>query len=228
MTTTITLTLTNQEVNRLFTREIKDGVNVYEKLMNKVEYLIKLCQRRRAYAFISLYQMNESIESLTQQFDEDIDRYEEILQKKKHLVGKKITYYPRHFPEVVFDNTLSGSLIKLFEIYDHLISLIKTLRAVGCFAHDDEYFNTLRHYFKEVNRLLSSLLFHSIKKQPSIRLDEAVDFEESYTPNGTIDYTLLYKALTSNVAPRIQEKTRKPLISLLKRRLQAEQLLSLA
>lgn len=227
MTTTITLTLTNQEVSRLFTRELKNGVNFYQKLMSKVTQLIKLCKKKRAYAFISLYQMNESIHTLTQKFNDDIDRYEGILQEKKHFLGKKITYYPRHFPEVRFDNALAGSLIELFEVYDHLICLIKTLRAAGCFSDEDEYSNTLKYYFKEVNRLLSSLLFSPIKKLPSMRLDEAIDLNESYEVDGAIDYALLYKALTSNVAPRLEEKTRRPLLSFLKKRLHSKPLLLL-
>ena len=75
-----------------------------------------------------------------------------------------------------------------------------------------------------MNRLLSTLLLSSVKELPSITLDEAIHQKESYqlhtTHHGEIDYSLLYKALTSNVAPRLEEKIRQPLLSLLNKRLQ--------
>ena len=100
MTTFVTLTLSNNEINRLFTRELKNGVNFYQKLMSKVASLIKCCQEQRVYALLSLYQMNEAVNTTTQKFYDDIDKFEGLLEKKKHLAGKKITYQPVHFPEV--------------------------------------------------------------------------------------------------------------------------------
>jgi hypothetical protein len=224
MTTTVMLTLSNNEVNRLFTRELKNGVNFYQKLMGKVTQLLKLCKEQRVYALISLYQMNEAINVLIQKFYDDIDKYEGVLEKKKHLAGKQFTYQPIHFPKVRFDSALAGSLVELFEVYDKLLSSLKTLRTAGCFINDDDYFNNLRRYFKEVNRLLSTLLLSLVKELPTITLDEAIYQKEPYqchvVQHGALDYSLLYKALTSNVAPRLEEKTRQPLLSLLKQRVQ--------
>ncbi|MDO5215732.1 AcaB family transcriptional regulator [Legionella pneumophila] len=226
MTTFVKLTLSNNEVNRLFTRELKNGVNFYQKLMNKIASLIKCCQEQRVYALLSLYQMNEAVNTTIQKFYDDIDTFEGVLEKKKHLAGKKITYQPVHFPEVRFDSALASSLVELFEVYDHLISLLKTLRTAGCFSNDDDYFNNLRRYFKEVNRLLSALLLSSVKELPSITLDEAIHQKEPYqlhtTHHGEMDYSLLYKALTSNVAPRLEEKLRQPLLSCLNKKIRPD------
>lgn len=226
MTTTIKLTLRNHEVNRLFTRELKNGVNFYEKLMGKVARLTKCCQEQRVYAVLSLHQMNESIHAIIQKFYDDIDKFEGILEKKKHLAGKKITCQPVHFPEVRFDSALAASLVELFEVYDRLISLLKTLRTAGCFNNDDDYFNNLRRYFKAVNRLLSALLLSAVKELPSMTFEEMINQDESCphpaTQHGAMDYGLLVKALTSNVAPRLEEKRRQPLLSFLNRRLQAD------
>ena len=223
MTTFVTLTLSNNEVHRLFTRELKNGVNFYQKLMNKVTSLIKCCQEQKAYALLSLYQMNDSVNTLIHQFYDDIDKYEGVLEKKKHLVGKKFTYQPVYFPKVPFDSALACTLVELFEVYDHLISLLKTLRSAGCFSNDDDYFNNLRRLFKEVNRLLSTLLLSSVKALPSLTITEVIHHEEAYqlyaTAHGEMDYALLYKALTSNVAPRLEEKVRQPLLSCLNTRL---------
>lgn len=226
MTTFVTLTLCNFEVNHLFTRTLKNGENFYQKLMNKVASLIKCCQEQRVYALLSLYQMNEAVNTIIQKFYDDIDAFEGVLEKKKLLAGKKITYQPVHFPKARFDSALACSLVELFEVYDHLISLLKTLRTAGCFSNDDDYFNNLRRYFKEVNRLLSALLLTSVKDMASITLDEAVHQKESYqlhtTQHGDMDYSILYKALTSNVAPRLEEKIRQPLLFHLNKKLQQE------
>ena len=226
MTTTVKLTLSNFEVNRLFTRELKTGVNFYQKLMSKVTSLMRRCQEQHVYPLLRLYQMNERINLTLQNFYDEIDKFEGVLEKKKHLAGKKFNFKPVHFPEVHFDNALASNLVELFEVYDRLISQLKILRTAGCFTNDDDYFNNLRRYFKEVNRLLSQLLLSSVKELPSITLDEAINNAEIYQSyaqiHGELDFSLLYKALTSNLAPRLEEKIRQPLLSLLNKRLQQE------
>ena len=224
MTTTVKLALANFEVYRLFTRELKEGVNFYQQLMNKVGSLIKRCQALHAYPLLRLYQMNEEITQTLQHFYDEIDKFEGVLEKKKHLAGKQFYYKPVHFLEAPFDNALASNLVELVEVYDKLISTLKTLRTAGCFSNDDDYFNNLRRYFKTVNRLLSQLLLSSMKDLPPITLDEVFKQAQSYkahaTLHGQLDWSQLYKALTSHVAPRLEEKTRRPLLALLNQRLQ--------
>jgi hypothetical protein len=226
MTTTVKLTLSNFEVNRLFTRELKAGVNFYQQLMSKVASLMRRCQEQHVYPLLRLYQMNERINRTLHNFYDEIDKFEGVLEKKKHLAGKKFNFKPVHFPEAHFDNALASNLVELFEVYDRLISQLKILRTAGCFTNDDDYFSNLRRYFKEVNRLLSDLLLSSVKDLPPITLEEAIKHTESYQSyaqlHGEMDFSLLYKALTSNLAPRLEEKIRQPLLSLLNKRLQQE------
>lgn len=226
MTTFVTLTLSNSEVHRLFTRTLKNGDNFYQKLMRKIGSLIKCAQEQRAYALLSLYQLNEEVNSTIQTFYDDIDKFEAVLEKKKHLTGKKITYKPIYFPKVPFDSALASSLVELFEVYDRFISILKTLRSAGCFSNDDDYFSNLRRSFKEVNRLLSTLLLISVKELPPLTLDEAIHQNANYEAHaahvGAMDYVLLHKAITSNVAPRIEEKIRQPLLVLLGNRLKQD------
>ena len=84
MTTFVKLTLSNNEVNRLFTRELKNGVNFYQKLMGKVASLIKCCQEQRVYALLSLYQMNEAVNATIQKFYDEIDTFEEETNGNKY------------------------------------------------------------------------------------------------------------------------------------------------
>lgn len=216
MTTTVKLTLSNYEVYRLFTREIKEGVNFYEQLMNKISSLLKYCKEGRVDAFLHLYQMNDAINNVITFCYDEIDKFEGVLEKKKYLSGKQFNFKPIHFPEVRFDSGIACTLVELFEVYDRLISQLKILRVAGCFTHDDDYFNNLRRYYKQVNRLLSELLLTSVNKLHLITLDDVLNQSEAYTAynllNGDLDFALLAKAISSHIAPRIEEQTRQSLL----------------
>lgn len=226
MSTTITLTLSNFEVYRLFLRELKNGNKFYQEVITKINSLMQYSQERRVFALLHLYQMHETIKNTVNHFYDEIDKFEGVLEKKKHLAGKKLSFKAQHFPEIPFDNAIACVFVELFTVYDQLISQLKTLRIAGCFSNDNDYFNNLRRFFKSVNTLLSQCLLIPLKTIPSITLEEAIDGAESYKMHtalhGEIDYTLLYKALTSHIAPRIEEKIRQPLLVRLNQRLLAE------
>lgn len=219
MTTTVKLTLSNFEVYRLFTRDIKEGVNFYQQLMNKVASLLKCCKEHRVDAFLNLYQMNETIHQVITFFYDEIDKLEGVLEKKKYLAGKQVTFKPVYFPEARLDSGIACTLVELFEVYDRLISQLKLLRAAGCFAQDDDYFNNLRRYFKKVNQLLSTLLLTPMNKLHQITLADVLNNTDAYTAHvtlyGAFDWAVFYKAIHSNVVPRIEEKIRKPLLTYL-------------
>lgn len=225
MSTTITLTLVNFEVYRVFLRTLKTGDNFYQEIILKINSLMQYSQEQRVFALLHLYQMHEAIKNTINDFYDEIDKFEGVLEKKKHLAGKKISFKAQHFPEIPFDNAIACVLVELFTVYDQLISQLKTLRIAGCFSNDNDYFNNLRRFFKSVNTLLSQCLLIPLKTIPLITLEEAIDGEESYKMHtalhGEIDYTLLYKALTSHIAPRIEEKIRQPLLVRLNQRLVA-------
>jgi hypothetical protein len=225
MTTTVKLTLSNFEVYRLFTRNIKEGANFYEQLMNKISSLLKCCKERRVEAFLNVYQMNESINRTTTYFYDEIDKLEGVLEKKKYLSGKQITFKPTHFPEVRLDSGIACSLVELFEVYDRLISQLKLIRVAGCLAHDDDYFTNLRRYFKKINRLLSTLLLTPINKHHRVTLDDVLNQTEAYFAHvalyGAFDWTVLCKAINSNAVPRIEEKIRQPLLAYLNQQTEA-------
>lgn len=221
MPTTVKLALSNLEVNRIFTRELRPKISFYQDMMGKVIGLVKRAKSQQVYALLVLYQIDQSIQAIIQSFYDEIDKFEGLLERKKHLAGKTFTHKPAYFPEVSFDNGIANSLVELFEVYDRLISQLKTLRTAGCFANDDDYFSNLRRYFKTINHLLSQIMLVSLKDLPSVTFTDAVentdDYQLSAKIHGEVDFTVLVHALKSNLAPRLEEKIRQPLLHKLKR-----------
>lgn len=226
MTTTIKLTLCNREVYRVFTRELKEGELFYEQVMNKLSGLLRCCQEGRVEAFLRIYQLNNEVSRIVEYIYDEIDKFEGVIDKKKQLAGKEFAFKPVYFPEVRFDSGLACNLVELFEVYDRLISVLKVLRAAGCFTNDDDYFANLRRYFKKINQLLSKLLLTSVSKLSPISLGEILnntpEYEAYVAEQGPIDCSLLFKAIHSHVVPRLEEKIRQPLLTYLNQKIREQ------
>lgn len=113
------------------------------------------------------------------------------------------------FCQALVLHRLTGLLIiELLAVYDRLISILKILRSAGCFTNDDDYYNNLRRYFKAINRVLSNLLLTPLRSLNTSTFSDVIDrIEEG------INYSDLYLAMVSNLAPRLEEKIRQPLLS---------------
>ena len=224
MTTTVKLALANAEVNRLFIRKLPNDTRFYEAMMQKVSALLTHAQAQHVYALRDLGNIQAAIQLLTNQLDDNRDQFEAVLEKKKQTRGKAFTFEARFHPSVSFSNRIAVDLVELFETYDTLISTLKLLRTAGCFANDDDYFNNVRRYFKLVNQLLSQILLTPVKTQPTITFADVIDNAEAYQQvaivHGAIDCAWLYRAMTSNLAPRLRESVRQPLLYRLNKRIQ--------
>ncbi|MBA2710114.1 MAG: DUF1845 family protein [Tatlockia sp.] len=227
MTTTIKLTLANAEVNRLFTRKLDNQLLFYEALMQKINALLRRCQLNQAYSLLALQGIQEAIHKLTTQCFDEIDKFEGLLEKKKHLKGMAFNHSTRFEPKVAFDSSLAADLVELFAVHDRLISTLKILRFAGCFSQDNDYFANLRRTFKSINRLLSQIQLIKINTLPAVTFEDVIDNKESYqliaNLAGEIDYIALYRAMTSNLAQRLEEKIRQPLLYRLKKKIKALQ-----
>ncbi|MBA2711020.1 MAG: DUF1845 family protein [Tatlockia sp.] len=179
---------------------------------------------------MALLGIQDAIHGQTTQFFDEIDKFEGLLEKKKHLKGMAFDYKARFEPTVAFDSSIAADLVELFAVYDRLISTLKILRFAGCFVQDNDYFSNLRRTFKAINRLLSQIQLAKINTLPAITVMDVIDNNESYQMianlAGEIDYNSLYRAMTSNLAPRLEEKIRQPLLYRLKNKIKALQLRS--
>ena len=75
-----------------------------------------------------------------------------------------------------------------------------------------------------MNQLLSQILLTPVKTQPTITFADVIDNAEAYQQvaivHGAIDCAWLYRAMTSNLAPRLRESVRQPLLYRLNKRIQ--------
>lgn len=225
MTTSMKLALANKEVNRIFTRKLTNDALFYTAVMHKVAMLIKRCQEQHAYALWALHQIEGAIHELTNRFYDEIDKLEGVLEKKKHLFGKAFQYTPCFHPEVDFNSSIAADLVEFFDVYDRLISTLKTLRSARGFANDNDYYHNLRRYFRDTNRLLSRIQLTKIQTLPIITFVDVVDNSQSYQDaaihQGPVDPVLFYQVMTSSLAPRLEEPHRQSLLHRLKTRIQA-------
>lgn len=224
MSTTVQLALANTEVNRLFTRKMPNNLLFYEALLRKVSLLSQRAYAQHVYALQALQRIHEDVHALMNRFDDELDRFEGLLEKKKQTRGKVFSFEARFHPVVSFSNSISVDLVALCEMYDKLLSTIKLMRTAGCFANDDDYFDNVRLGFKSVNQLFSQIILIPVKTLPTTTfldvIDDAPDYVSQKDTFGVIDCAWLYQAVNSNLAPRLHETVRKPLLLRLKKKLE--------
>ena len=169
MSTLITLNLANAEVFHLFKRKTKKGAFFMTEVTQKITSLMRQVKALDVHALLALDYIQQQLIDFTQRCYDDIDKFDAMLEKKKHLQNKTIRYQSQFFPEIAFENQISNHLIELFERYDGVISRLKTLRNAGCFQNDNDYFANLRRHQRAVNQLLSELMLTPIKNSDPLR-----------------------------------------------------------
>lgn len=222
MNTSVTLAFANAEVNHIFTRKLPDNRIFYGQVIQKINALQKKVKEQQVYALLVLHQHAKSIKNLTQSFYDAMDKYEGLLEKKKHLKGKAF-HFPEKFQQTLpFDSSLAADLVALFEIYDRLVSTLKVTRLAGCFMDDGDYWHHLRGFFRSVNQLLSNIQLTSLKSLPAVTFEEVINDTEIYRnaalAAGPVDLALLGELLTSRLSPGLEEKIRQALLQRLKKR----------
>ena len=116
------------------------------------------CRQQDPQALASYNKMKQNIIRFTQQFTDEIMRFETLLAKKKGFADKKISYVVKFKPAVIVSNPLSMQLIEFLEIYDKLIAALKILQLAGCFESDDIFWSNTKRYQKIANQMLSNIV----------------------------------------------------------------------
>lgn len=220
MTISIKINLVNAEVHHLFKRKTSQDKEFIKEILEKINLLLRHAKALEVHALLSLDNIEQKIAAYIDKCYDEIDKYDALLEKKKHLQNKEFIYKPEFFPTISFDNQLAGRLVELFEMQDSLISRLKTLRHAGCFQVDDDYFANLRRHFKAINCLLSSIIQCPSKTSPNLSVTDVIENTEHYQSYikacGSIDLAKLYEVLTSSLAPRLEENLRKTVLNKLK------------
>lgn len=157
MKASIELALRTREVYQLFERRISGDRLFIEAILHKFNIRMNRCRQRDPLALAGYKQIEKIIE-FSQQFTDEITRFETLLAMKKDFAHTKFSYTPQFRPVMIVTNPLSLQIIGFIEIYDKLIATLKLLRLTGCFESDDIYFSNIKRYQTIVNQILSELL----------------------------------------------------------------------
>ncbi|WP_040534087.1 AcaB family transcriptional regulator [Legionella drancourtii] len=154
----ITLNLRTREVYKLFERRISGDRLFIEAILHKMNIVIGRCRRQEPAALKMLYEMEQQINALTQEFASEIKHFEMLLSKKKEFKDKQINFVVQFYPRIIVCNPLSMKLAELIEVYDQLIATLKLLRLAGCFETDQTYFTHMKQKQKLTNQSLSRII----------------------------------------------------------------------
>ena len=96
MQTTMRFDIVNKETMNLLKRTLPNKDNYFERVFVKISLLIKDSIKGNAYALVSLYQLQDEILNLSAYFDDEIDKFEGQIEKKKVLDPNKINFIAKY------------------------------------------------------------------------------------------------------------------------------------
>lgn len=158
MKVSIELALRTREVYQLFERRINGDRLFIDAILHKFNIVLARHRQKEPDAATSFNQIEKKINGLSQQFLDDIERFEMLLAKKQKAGNTKINYVIQFQPVIIVQNQLALKLIEFVEIYDKLIALLKFLKFAECYESDIDYLNNINRYQKMANQVLSTLM----------------------------------------------------------------------
>ena len=150
-----TLRLQTREVYQLFERRISDDRLFIDAVLHKINSVIWWSRRHDPAALKVLHEMEQQLNTLTQEFAFEMKRYEDLLSKKKEFKDKRINFGVHFHTKITVRNPISMKLAELIEVYDQLIAILKLLRVARCFETDKAYFIYMKQKQKHTNQTLS-------------------------------------------------------------------------
>lgn len=158
----IELSLRTKEVYQLFERKIHGNRLFIEAILHKFNLVAHLSQDEEPDSMVIFKQMEQAILLITQQFTDEVDRFESVLMKRNNLNCKKIDFMARFNTKIPTTNSLSMQLANFIEIYDRLIATLKLLHIAGCFETIEDYYENIKRLQKLANRMLSNIMMKRI------------------------------------------------------------------
>ena len=158
MKVSVELSLRTREVYQLFERKMDKDRRFLEALLHKFNILMGGCRRGEASALKIFHQMEQNMLTLTQQFSNEIESFNALLQKQKDFADKKINFIAQFHPSIIVSNPLCMHFVEFIEVYDTLIATLKLLFLAGCFVIDDDYYENIKRIQKLANRMLGNII----------------------------------------------------------------------
>ena len=158
MQANIELTLKTREVFKLFERRIDGGRLFVEAILRRFNVVMRQCKQQVPGALVTYNQMEQDIIALTQQFGNEVSRFEAVLASQKDFGRNTINFIAQFHPTITVSTPLSIRLIEFIEIYDKLIAIIKLLHLLGFFTTDSNYCSNIKRIQKYANYMLSNVM----------------------------------------------------------------------
>ena len=158
MQANIKLVLKTREVFKLFERKIDGNRLFIEAILHKFCIVMKQCKQHVPGALVVYDQITQSMLTLTQQFADEVNRFETILEKRKEFGRKQINFIAQFHTAIIVGTPLSMILIEFIEVYDKLIAILKLLHLTGCFVSDNDYYANIKRIQTLANQILSSII----------------------------------------------------------------------
>lgn len=200
MQVTMKLNIVNKEVMSVLNRTMPNKDNYFERVFVKISLLIKDSIKGNAYALVSLYQLHDEILSLSAYFDDEIDKFEGQIEKKKVLDPSKINFIAKYHHDLACNNALSLALYELMEGFDKLISTLKLLHLSGSMESRPAFYQLKERYQKKLNALLSKIIQTPSSHKHQTMLKAILDNPE-LAYEASISLNTLKEALDAPYAP---------------------------
>lgn len=200
MRVTTTCSIVNKETAAIFKMSLKNGDNFFDRVCVKISVLIKDSLLNNAYALVTLYQLHDDMLNLCAYFDDEMDKFEGQIEKKKTLDVKKINFISQYTQDLPCSNAFSVGVIELIEVFDKLISTVKLLHLGGLLESRATLYALKQRYQKNINAFLSKILMTASSKNHSFTVLDVIN--EKHCNSGLlIDLKILKEALNAPYAP---------------------------
>ena len=169
MKVNIELALRTQEVFKLFERKIDNDRLLIHAILHKFNIVMGHSKQRGLQTSSSFHQIEQAMVTLTQQFSDEMGRFNEVLNQRKDFNNIKINFIAKFHPMITVSNPLGMRLVEFIEIYDQLVATIKLLNLAGCFMSDNDYYTNIKRIQKLANQMLSNVIPLSVINRRSIK-----------------------------------------------------------
>ncbi len=202
MQATLNLKIVNKETMNVLTRTLPNKANYFERVGVKIGLLIKESLLHNAYALVSLYQLHEEILNLNAYFDDEIDKFEGQIEKKKVFDCSKVNFIAQYHYDMPCQDALRLALYELMQGFDKLISTLKLLHLSATLESRSAFYQLKERYQKKLNSLLSEIIQVPSAKIRNITITELIENPETVAHNA-INIQVLIKAVNAPYAPEL-------------------------
>lgn len=221
MRATMSLKLVNKECANLLQKRLPNGDNFIERVQIKAGLLIKDSILNNAQALMTIDCLYQELNALKASFDDELDKFEGQLEKRKLLQIHPISFQSQYSHELSCSNAFSMGLAELIVLFDKLISTLKLLHHTGALTPKTAFYALKQRYQKQLNQLLGKIIQTPSAKNKTASIQELIGLNPAEAVD--IDYQSLLEAVKSPFAPGFSPQLLSQLTYQLKKKIETHQ-----